>query len=297
MLALRAGKHAFTQKPMTHSISEARLLGTTTRENKLMTQMGNQGTAEGNLRKSAAIAKSGALGKITECHVWTNRPVWPQSGDRPAEGTAPEFLDGNAWLGPAPERPYGPGYHPFSWRGWWNFRTGALGDMACHTFNMPFMALGLRDPISVEAETSGHNKDSYPKWSVITFQFPANDTRGPVKVVWYDGGKRPSPELFDGKRVSETGSLIISDKGKLHSLGDYGGDLQDDRRRRADGLIREEPRPLHRIRRSDQGRTGTGVELPRLRRPADRNDPARQPGPCSLPPTASRRRSNGMRRT
>jgi hypothetical protein len=138
----------------------------------------------------------------------------------------PDFVAWTEWIGPAPKRHYAPGYHPFSWRGWWDFGTGALGDMACHTFNMPFMALGLRDPISVEAETDGHNKDSYPKWSVITFQFPANDKRGPVKVMWYDGGKRPATELFDGKGVSETGALIIGDKGKLHSIGDYAGEYK-----------------------------------------------------------------------
>ena len=223
MLALKDGKHAFTQKPLTHSIYEARMLGTVARDNKRATQMGNQGTSNSNLRKSAAIIQSGALGKVTEVHVWTNRPVWPQGGDRPKEQNVPEFLDWENWIGPAPMRPYGPGYHPFSWRGWWDFGTGALGDMACHTFNMPFMALNLRDPISVEAETSGHNKESYPKWSVITFQFPATDKRDAVKVVWYDGGKRPSPELFDGGGVSKTGSLIIGEKGKLHSEGDYGG--------------------------------------------------------------------------
>jgi len=223
MLALKSGKHAFTQKPLTHSIYEARMLGKTARDNKLATQMGNQGTANSNLRKSAAIIQSGVLGDVTEVHVWTNRPVWPQGGDRPAPKDPPDSLAWNVWLGPAPERPYAPGYHPFAWRGWWDFGTGALGDMACHTFNMPFMALNLRDPVSVTAETSGHNKDSYPKWSVITFEFPATDKRKAVKVMWYDGGKRPDPELFDGKGVSKTGSLIIGTKGKLHSQGDYGG--------------------------------------------------------------------------
>ncbi len=223
MLALKSGKHAFTQKPMTHAIYEARMLGKVARENKLATQMGNQGTANSNLRKSAAIVQSGALGKVTEVHVWTNRPIWPQGGPRPDAKPVPEFLDWEDWIGPAPMRPYADGYHPFAWRGWWDFGTGALGDMACHTFNMPFMALNLRDPVSVEAETSGHNRDSYPKWSVITFQFPKTDKRDAVKVMWYDGGKRPDPALFDGKGVSNTGSLIVGEKGKLHSEGDYGG--------------------------------------------------------------------------
>jgi predicted dehydrogenase len=189
--------------------------------------MGNQYTANGNLRKSAAIVKSGALGKVTEVHVWTDRPIWDTQGaERPKEEAVPEFLDWNAWLGPAKERPYGAGYHPFAWRGWWDFGTGALGDMACHTFNMPFMALNLRNPISVEAETTGHNKDSYPAKSKITFQFPETDGRPAVKVIWYDGKQLPDSKLFDGHAVSGTGSLIIGEKGKLHSMGDYAGEYK-----------------------------------------------------------------------
>ena len=102
------------------------------------------------------------------------------------------------WLGPAPERPYANGYHPFAWRGWWDFGTGALGDMACHTVNMSYMALNLRDPISIQAETSGHNKDSYPKWSTIVFEYPALGDRPAVKLFWYDGGKRPNKEMLEG---------------------------------------------------------------------------------------------------
>jgi len=216
------GKHCFCQKPMTHTIFEARRLGQLARENKLATQMGNQGTASGGLRKGAAIVHAGALGTVTEAHIWTNRPIWPQGGSRPNPETPPPYLHWDLWLGPAPVRPYGQGYHPFSWRGWWDFGTGALGDMACHTFNLPFMALNLRDPISVQAETSGHNKDSYPKWSVINFEFPALGDRGAVKVVWYDGGKRPPRELFGNMNPDSSGSLIVGDKGKLYSPGDYG---------------------------------------------------------------------------
>ena len=110
---------------------------------------------------------------------------------------------------------------PFKWRGWWDFGCGALGDMACHTFNMPFAALDLRDPTSVQAETSGHNKDSYPKWSVITFEFPANSWRPALKAYWYDGGKRPSAELFGGRNIENSGALLIGSKGKIYSPGDY----------------------------------------------------------------------------
>ncbi|MGA2065128.1 MAG: Gfo/Idh/MocA family oxidoreductase [Thermoguttaceae bacterium] len=225
-MAMQMGKHCFCQKPMTHTIFEARRLGQLAREKNLATQMGNQGTASGGLRKGAAIVKAGALGTVKEAHIWTNRPIWPQGGPRPRPENPPPYLHWDLWLGPAPVRPYGQGYHPFSWRGWWDFGTGALGDMACHTFNLPFMALNLRDPISVQAETSGHNKDSYPKWSVIHFEFPALGDRAAVKVVWYDGGKRPPRDLFDGRDPGGSGSLMVGDKGKLFSPGDYGDGWQ-----------------------------------------------------------------------
>lgn len=224
-LAMKAGKHCFTQKPMTQSIWEARRLRELAVENKVQTQMGNQGTANSSLREAAAIVQTGTLGKINEVHVWTNRPVWPQGGERGAPGDVPKNLDWDLWLGPAPERPYSTNYHPFAWRGWWDFGTGALGDMACHTVNMPFMALNLRDPIAVTAEHSGHNKDSFPKSSKIVYEFPELDGRAAVKMVWYDGGNKPSQDLIPSEKtkVPKTGSLIIGEKGVLLSPGDYGG--------------------------------------------------------------------------
>ena len=223
LMAMRMGKHCFCQKPMTHSIYEARLMGKVAKEKGVATQMGNQGTAADGLRKAAAMLRAGVLGKVSEVHVWTNRPIWPQGGDRPAPQPVPETLKWDLWLGPAPQRPYGPGYHPFAWRGWWDFGTGALGDMACHTMNMPYAGLDLRDPISVQAETSGHNGDSFPKWSIITYEFPATDTRGPIKMVWYDGGKRCPAELLDGESPATAGSLVIGEKGKMYSPGSNGG--------------------------------------------------------------------------
>jgi predicted dehydrogenase len=220
-MALRLKKHCFVQKPLTHSIHEARVLGQLARENGLATQMGNQGTANGGLRKVAAAVQAGVLGAVKEVHVWTNRPIWPQGGNRPAPAQPPKYLHWNLWLGPAPERPYGDGYHPFSWRGWWDFGCGALGDMACHTFNMPFAALNLRDPVSVQAETSGHNKDSYPQWSVIAFEFPANGKRPALKAFWYDGGKRPPAELFEGRNIDGSGAMLVGEKGKVYAPGDY----------------------------------------------------------------------------
>ena len=232
--ALNLGKHCFCQKPLTRAIAEARLLGDLARGKGVATQMGNQGTAADSLRRAAAFIKSGGLGAVKEVHVWTNRPVWPQGGGRPAEAPVPKNLDWDSWIGPAAMRPYGAGYHPFAWRGFWEFGTGALGDMACHTFNMPFMALNLRDPASVQATTSGHNKETYPKWSIIDFAFPALGERAAVKVVWYDGGKLPEQALFagypgekdkDGQekpfKAAGSGVLVIGEKDTLYAPGDY----------------------------------------------------------------------------
>lgn len=241
LMAMRMGKHCFCQKPLSHTIYEARLMAQVAVESKVATQMGNQGTAENPLRRAAAVVKSGVLGTVKEVHVWTNRPVWPQGGPRAKSVVCPPHVKWNEWLGPAAVRPYADGYHTFAWRGWWEFGTGALGDMACHTVNMPYMALNLRDPIAVQAECSGHNGDSYPKWSTITFDFPALGDRAPVKLFWYDGGKRPDEKLLEGeeaaretakeagkepgkkagREMAPTGSLIIGDKGKLYVAGDY----------------------------------------------------------------------------
>jgi predicted dehydrogenase len=170
---------------------------------------------------TAAVVRAGAIGDVKEVHVWTNRPIWPQGGPRAAEAAVPPNVHWDLWLGPAPARPYAPGYHPNAWRGWWDFGSGALGDMACHTVNMPFMALDLRDPTSVQAETAGHNRDSFPKWSIIKYEFPPNARRPPVTMTWYDGGKKPAIELFDGEAMPNTGALLIGERGKLLAPGDY----------------------------------------------------------------------------
>jgi predicted dehydrogenase len=232
-MAMNMGKHAFCQKPLTHSLWEARELANIATRMKVATQMGNQGTADSGMRKNAYLVKSGVLGKVTEVHVWTNRPIWPQGGSRPAPAPVPAGLHWDTWIGPAPDRPYAPNaYHTFAWRGWWDFGTGALGDMACHTMNLPFMGLDLRNPISVEAHTSGHNRDSYPNWSTITYEFGPNGNRPGLKMFWYDGGKLPNPELFKGGKFEDlvidgklpsSGSLIIGDKDQLYTPGDYGG--------------------------------------------------------------------------
>lgn len=227
LMAMRMGKHCFCQKPLTHTIYEARLMAQVAREQNLATQMGNQGTADNSLRKAAAVVKSGVLGTVREVHVWTNRPAWPQGGPRSNSIPCPKSLAWDTWIGPAPVRPYAEGYHKFAWRGWWNFGSGALGDMACHTVNMPFMALNLRNPTAVQAECAGHNGDSYPKWSVINFDFAALANRPALKMFWYDGGKLPDKKLFEGwkktkgQEIFECGSLVIGDKGTLYCPGSY----------------------------------------------------------------------------
>ena len=221
LMAMRMGKHCFCQKPLTKSIYEARLMADVARETKVATQMGNQGTAASCLRKAAAVIQSGVLGPVKEVHVWTNRPIWAQGGNRPKAVPCPPHVKWDLWLGPASLRPYANGYHSFAWRGWWDFGTGALGDMACHTVNMPYMALNLRDPVAVQAECSGHNGDSYPKWSTIVFDFPALGDRGPVKLFWYDGGKKPDKELVEDKPMESSGCVVVGEKGKLYGPGDY----------------------------------------------------------------------------
>jgi predicted dehydrogenase len=226
LMAMRLGKHCFCQKPLTRTIYEARLMGQVARQMKVATQMGNQGTASDGLRRGAALLRTGALGVVKEIHIWTNRPIWPQGQDRlPGEDPVPDSLPWDLWLGPAPPRPYkakyadGPFagknvYHPFVWRGWWDFGSGALGDMGCHEINMPFMGLDLRNPVAVQAVTSGHNRDSFPAWSIVTYEFAATANRPAVKLVWYDGGKKPPAELIGDKKVGASGSAIIGDKGQ-----------------------------------------------------------------------------------
>src|SRR5439155_21648322 len=150
------------------------------------------------------VLLSGVLGKVTEVHVWTNRPIRPQSPKvtkRPEPGKAPAHVHWDLFLGPAPLRPYAPGYHPFSWRGWWDFGTGALGDMACHTANMAFRALKLGYPTSVVADATDLNPETYPSSAKVTFQFPAREEMPPVTFTWYEGKR-------DGKKVLPPQELV-----------------------------------------------------------------------------------------
>jgi predicted dehydrogenase len=236
-LAMKMGKNVYCQKPLVQSVYEARVMRQLSKEKKLTTQMGNQGSAENGLRRAVEVIQAGVIGPVRQVHVWSNRPIWPQGIPRPeGKDPVPETLDWNIWIGPAPMRPFKKGvYHDFAWRGWQDFGTGALGDMACHTVNMPFRALKLGFPSTIEARYSKlhnqnrgrDNKETYPSSSEIRFEFPEREGLVPVNLTWYDGGLQPyselTPEIIDlMEDVPISGCLLVGDKGKIFSPDDYG---------------------------------------------------------------------------
>jgi predicted dehydrogenase len=239
MEAMRRGKHVYVQKPLTHSIYEARMLTEAARKYGVITQMGNQGHSGEGIRLICEWIWDGAIGNVREVHAWTNRPVWPQGISRPTDTPPiPETLDWDLWIGPAPKRPYNIAYHPKKWRSWIDFGTGALGDMACHILDPVFWALKLKYPTSVEGSyANAYNREqhkrsleeTYPIGSIIHFEYPARGAMPAVEITWYDGGlmpKRPA-ELEDGRRMgdSDGGVLFVGDKGKL-MCGCYGSGPQ-----------------------------------------------------------------------
>lgn len=228
MAAIRLRKHVYCQKPLTHTVWEARQLTEAARKARVATQMGNQGMGHGPLRREAELVRAGALGTVREVHLWTDRPgnFWRQGLQRPTAGaTPPGSLAWDLWLGVAPQRPYAPGYHPFAWRGFWDFGTGALGDMGCHLFNILALAFEIRDPVSVAAESAGNTVESAPLWSVVTYQFPAVHRQPALKVVWYDGGKRPASELAGGTLREGNGVILVGDRDTLVTSYEGGGRL------------------------------------------------------------------------
>jgi predicted dehydrogenase len=246
VMAMRMKKAVYCQKPLTHTVFEARQMREIASKMGVATQMGNQGTAEDGLREAVELIQAGLLGKITEAHVWTNRPVWPQAPGvttRYEEVPVPKYLTWDSWIGPAPFRPYAHGpvnprnpkrgcYHDFNWRGWLDFGTGALGDMACHTANMAFMALKLGYPTSVSGEAGDVNKETFPSWARVVLDFPARGEMAPVTFTWYEGRKDGvlvhPPEslqkkiLKEGEKLASSGSIMVGEKGILYSPDDYG---------------------------------------------------------------------------
>ena len=219
MMAMKMGKHVYCEKPLTHTVYEARKLAEAAREYKVATQMGNAGQASEATRRNAEYLADGAIGPVREVHIWTDRPLgwWPQGIGRP-EGTppVPSTLDWDLWLGPAPERSYHPAYLPFVWRGWRDFGTGALGDMGCHAFDPVFRALKLGHPTSVVASSTELNKETFPLASIVHYQFPARGDWPAVKLTWYDGGLKPDwPDGLGEGRLGSNGTMFIGDKGVL----------------------------------------------------------------------------------
>ena len=238
MAAMDLGKHVYCAKPLTRTVYEARLLAETAKKKKLATQMSVQSSASENSRLTEEWVKAGAVGVVREVHVWSNRPIWPQGLGRPREAMqVPKTLDWDLWLGPAPERPYHTAYHPFAWRGWVDFGTGALGDMACHAFHVVFRSLNLEHASRVSASSTRvvrhrlANNDgrltirnsvipmpeTFPHSSVITWDFPARGEMPAVRMHWYDGGiKPPVPAAMPPGAVLESdGVMYVGDKGVL----------------------------------------------------------------------------------
>jgi predicted dehydrogenase len=267
MEAIKRGKHVYCEKPLTHSVWEARRIAEAARQAKVATQMGNGGQASGETRLLQEQVWSGVIGPVREVHVWTDRPsrglfdeYWPQGVDRPKETPpTPEGMDWDLWLGPAPSRSYHPTYHPFKWRGWWDFGTGAMGDIGCHSLDPIFRALKLGHPISVQAASSRVNKETYPLASMITYRFPARGAEvqannahvrtltgreaggiemPELKLVWYDGGLRPPrPEgLPEDDTMGDNGRLLVGDKGFILGNRVYPESLREGTSRRPQHL-------------------------------------------------------------
>ncbi len=231
--AIRMGKHVYVQKPLTHSVYESRVLKDLANEHKVATQMGNQGNSGDGIRQTCEWIWDGAIGEVTEVHAWTNRPIWPQGLERPNETpSVPPTMYWDYFLGPAKWRPYHPSYTPWNWRAWWDFGTGALGDMGCHIVDPAVWALKLGQPINFYGSSTQVNTESAPYAETVHYNFPDRGKIGniklpAVKLTWYDGGLLPPrpEELPDGQIMGDRsgGILFVGTKGKLMS-GCYGRD-------------------------------------------------------------------------
>lgn len=218
LMALSSGRDVYCEKPLTHTVSEARLVAETARRHKRITQMGTQIHAGKNYRRVVELIKSGAIGVVRESHHWADS-VWAGRAIQPKPPPVPPNFHWDLWLGPAPPRPYDPAYVPAAWRGWWEFGGGALADMACHHVDLSFWALDLRHPLTVEAEGPPLKAETAPEWLIVRYEFPASGQNPPVNLTWYNGGKRP-PHFHDGQVPKwGNGTLFVGSKGML--LADY----------------------------------------------------------------------------
>jgi predicted dehydrogenase len=236
---MERGKHVYVQKPMTHNIREARLLTQMARDKKVVTQMGNQGASNPLMDMIKGWMDSDKIGKVAKVQIWTNRPVWPQGGafPKPDPSNKPSDMEWDLWLGPAPEIPFTPNLHPFNWRGWWDYGTGALGDVGCHLMDIPFRMLGLHYPLDAECSvgsvysqmwTPDYHPDGCPASSFITLHYGPTAKNGvPLEMTWMDGGIRPShPDIIPadhdlGGANSANGVMMIGEKGIItHNIND-----------------------------------------------------------------------------
>ena len=268
MACLQAGKHVYCQKPLTHTVAEARAIADAAKRYNVVTQMGNQGHSYESMRLLKEWLDAGAIGSVTEVHAWTDRPV---GGDpwsdfavraRPVDTPpVPATLDWDKWLGPAAFRPYSPEYLPMKWRAWLDFGTGPLGDMGCHILDPAFWALELGPPQTIEA-TSTHYEpnvasETYPRASIVRYAFPARGSKPPVKLTWYDGRLLPPipPELEPGRALPGSGALLVGDKGTiLH--GSHGADGV---RLIPETRMQEYTRPPKTLRRVTEGHEGDWI--------------------------------------
>jgi predicted dehydrogenase len=218
--ALQLGKHVYCEKPLTHTVYEARTIGKLAAMNPaLATQMGTQIHATDNYRRTVELVQSGAIGAIRECHVWCESSL--KNSERPADTPSiPAHVHWDLWLGPAPARPYHPAYLPKTWRHWWDFGEGVLGDMACHYTDLAFWALKLGYPRTIEAQGPPVHPETTPEWLTVRYEFPARGPLPPVELTWYDGGKRP--RLVEEHQAPDwrNGVLFVGEKGML--IADYG---------------------------------------------------------------------------
>lgn len=233
-MALDRGLHVYCEKPLVRTLGENATVRRRARDAGKATQMGNQGSAHPGQRATVERVQSGVLGPVREVHWWTNRPIWAQGVPRPTDTPPePDHIDWDAWCGPQEVVPYSPAYHPFSWRGFWDYGTGALGDMACHIMNMAYRALDLGQPTAVFATNWGDPfPESGPRQSVVAYEFAARPGHPPVRAYWYEGGLKPSPALVEGRGLAEGGTILVGDNGVMLCNNDWATDyvlLPEDR--------------------------------------------------------------------
>jgi predicted dehydrogenase len=255
LAALQAGKHVYTQKPLTHDVWEARRLALAAKASKLTTQMGIQGHSGEGIRLVVEWIRAGLIGEVREVDGWCDLSYYPWGhaywsskwGERPADTPAvPSGLDWDLWIGPAPLRPYHPAYHPLVWRCWWDFGVGMMGDRGAHTLDAAVWALDLDAPETVEATSCGLNPETHPLSAVVTYRFPARGGRPPVKLTWYEGTRAPRPEaLEDGRKMPEEGGLVFKGSKGLIMCGVYA----DSPRLVPESLMREAVLPAKSIPR------------------------------------------------